>query len=126
MNTAPHISRLNGWQRIGVVLSILWCFAVGGIAANDHYQAYSHYSGEAKTRADLVACGQRRASSAGQSTEDCGLTLDMIRGVPNRKPELPPVLPLLARLFLPVALGWILVLSTLKTAKWVREGFKAK
>ena len=122
----PRMNQLNGWQRVGVVLSILWCVAVGGIAANDYYQAYSHYSGEATARADFAACKERTRASPGKSTEPCGMTLEMVRGVPNIKPTLPPVLPLLAWLLLPVVLGWLLVHLTLRAAQWVRDGFKAK
>ena len=121
-----RINQLNGWQRVGVVLSILWCFALGGITANDYYQAYSHYSDEMKTKANFVACKQRRALSPDQSKEPCFISEEDAMGIPNRKPQLPPVLSLLARLFLPVVLGWLLVLSTLRAVKWVRDGFKPK
>jgi len=119
-------NQLNGWQRIGVVLSILWCFAVSGIAANDYYQAYSHYSDEVKAKSNSIACLERRASSPGQSTEPCLISEEDMTGIPNRKPQLPPILPLLAWLFLPVVLGWLLVRLALRGVKWVREGFKAK
>jgi hypothetical protein len=105
---------------------ILWCFAVSGNAANDYYQAYSHYSDEMKAKSNSIACLERRASSPGQSTEPCFISDEDATGIPNRKPQLPPVLPLLAWLFLPVVLGWPLVLLALRAARWVHEGFKAK
>lgn len=92
------MKRLNGWQRIGVVLSALWCLLVAGLAYQytgfidpDDLPFLHHFS------------------------EFLGLPyLGSIHKV---------VVVALASI-LPIVGGWLLVYGVLWTAKWVVAGFK--
>lgn len=127
----PAMNRLNGWQRIGVILSILWCLVAIGLGANDYYKAYSYYSYRVQSEASRTACLDKAAKgpTPEMSAKICRRTVteSEFMGLPlPEKPSLPPVLPILALAFLPIAAGWLLVLITIRATKWVREGFKTK
>lgn len=125
------VLRLNGWQRIGVVLSVLWCFGAVGSSANDYYKAYSIYSSGTESAAQRAACIEKAktGSTPEQSVRECRrlLTWTEVTGLPvPERPSFPPVLPILALAFLPIAVGWLLVFIAIWATKWVREGFKTR
>jgi hypothetical protein len=124
------MNRLNGWQRLGIVLSGVWCLVVIGVNANDYYKLYSHYSSRVESDAKKITCldKARKGPSPEQSVKACqqGLT-DTEFGIPMpERPSLPPALPILALLFLPIAIGWFVAYAVKWVTNWVREGFKKK
>lgn len=124
------MNRLNGWQRLGIVLSGVWCLVVIGISANDYYKLYSHYSFRVESEADKIACldKARKGPSPEQSVKECQKWLtDTEVGIPMpERPSLPPVLPILALIFFPIAIGWLVAYAVKWLTKWVHEGFKTK
>ena len=120
---------LNGWQRIGVILSALWLCTAAGIAGNDYYESYSHYSSRLEAAASLKECRDkaRKGANVEANLEQCPMSFEDFSGTPIPKsPPSPPVLTILSLLVLPIAVGWFLVLLAIRATKWVRKGFKEK
>jgi len=122
------MNRLGGWQRLGIVVSVLWCFAAIGFAANDYYKAYSYYLYLVESEATSVACREkaRTMPSPEKSARACFLSESEITGHPIDRPPMPSVLPILALIFFPIAAGWVVIYLLVRVARWVREGFKSK
>lgn len=121
-----QVNRINGWQRIGVVLSALWCLGVVGFAT----KAYYTYFQNAALEAHNAECREnaRKWPSPEDKEEACVKALTWSEaaaleheGVVGKTP-VPPVLPFLALLFLPIAGGWLVVYAAIWATKWVREG----
>ncbi len=119
-----RMNRLNGWQRIGAILSVFWCFGVVGKTGYESYET-------ASANAELVECCKevkknqiQKEYKVGDYISDCE-----VLGVCTKiilKPVTPQLLPLLTLLFFPIAGGWLVVLVAISATKWVKEGFKAK
>jgi hypothetical protein len=119
-----RLGRLNGWQRIGVVLSALWCF---GVVAKTCYESFE----AASFNAQITECCEEekkrpfeKKRTAGEWISACELLDVCAKRI--KKPIAPQLQPLLTLLFLPVAAGWLVAFLVISTTKWVREGFKTK
>jgi hypothetical protein len=126
--------KLNGWQRIGVVISILWALGAGIYERKStveySYQFYSNsleYCRSAAKRAQeyegLVSRDVLAASKAWENSYwDCNKqsleTADKIRGFNSNA-----VLSVLAVSLLPIVFGWLLALLSIKIFRWIRVGF---
>ena len=119
---------LNGWQRLGLVLSGLWALVAIGLSANDYYRAYSSYSHHIESDASIAACREKARSGPNpeQSAKACFVSETEITGRQISRPSFPPVLPILALIFLPIAAGWLIAYFAIWATRWVREGFKLK
>ncbi len=120
-----RMNRLNGWQRIGAILSVLWCFGVVGKTGYESYEAASFN----KTIAGC--CEAEKRFQTERKPGDLGrLSWCEVTGEPGcaqgTKPIAPQLLPFFALLLLPIAAGWLVVLIAISATKWVREGFKKK
>lgn len=114
-------NRLNGWQRIGVILSILWVIFVGGIATIELIK-YRDYQ-------------QILELPIGSTHPPATIFLDWIRVEPSVGPDDPlGILEKWERTFdflhfllvsvIPVVGGWLVVHLFVFTVSWVRAGFK--
>ena len=116
------MSQLNGWQRIGIVLSVLWFV---GVIAKTAYESYEAASFNAYI---LECCKEERAKSpqteksSGRLITHCEAADVCAQGI--KRSTTPQSLPLLALLFLPVAAGWAAAYISRWTTKWIRDGFK--
>lgn len=120
---------LNGWQRIGFILSALWLCTGVGIAGIGYYKTYSYYTSLLESEARMTECRDKARSgpNAEANLKLCLISDAEALGIPMpTSPPFPPVLNILSLLFLPIAAGWILVLLAIKAIKWVRDGFKGK
>lgn len=120
--------RLNGWQRIGAVLSALWCLAAIGFTASGYYKAYANYSHHLESDAYSASChdNARKGPSPEEKMKACPLSETEITGRQATAPPVPLVTQILALMFLPIAGAWTVVYSAMRAIKWIREGFKIK
>ncbi len=122
-----RMNRLNGWQRIGAILSVLWFFGVVGKTGYESYEAASFN----KT---IAACCEEEKMRPFQTERKFPNRISWCEAVgigdvcapETAKPIAPQLLPFFALLLLPIAAGWLVVLIALSATKWVREGFKTK
>lgn len=119
-----RMNRLNGWQRIGVVLSVLWCLGVVGKAGYESYEAASSNTRIAECCEEEKKRPFQMGKKAGESISWCEAADVCARG--TIKPIAPQLLPFLALLLLPIAAGWFVILIAILAVKWVRKGFKTK
>ena len=118
------MNRLNGWQRIGVVLSALWCLGVVGKTAYESYEAASF-------NAHITECCEEEKIRPSQKEKNIGDLITWCEAADvcargTMRPTVPQLLPLLALLFLPIAASWLVVYIAKWASKWVREGFNTK
>jgi hypothetical protein len=106
---------LNGWQRLGIVASVVWALAASIYGFVDSRERYNKAFERAFDDA-YVPCWVRpsndpevcfRAASAASSAV---------------KPDLARVLVLA---LVPIPLGWLGAYILLRLRRWVRHGFKA-
>lgn len=140
--------RLNGWQRIGIVLSVLWCvliiaFAVmvrlktdtaEAININDcsynvepFYDWYDAKSGMAleKRTEQIMPLKYKQDPQGAISCEDIRTTVDENFFTGNIDPVLHPrYWEITAFVLVPVALFWLLAYLLVYTVKWVVMGFR--
>ena len=100
--------KLTGWYRIGIVLSVLWCLFIiyHTIYEYDNPNEYNY----------LVT-----------------LKTDTIKSTPNDLLDGLPVDKLVINygniflsMIVPVVIGWLLVLTSIWTIKWIVRGFSNK
>jgi hypothetical protein len=126
--------KLNGWQRIGVVVSLLWAIGAGIYERKstiEHANHIFYLSGdwcrsEAKAAKDFEELVNRDILAAmaaeDKAYKECGQralkTLDKMRAVDGNA-----VLSILAGSFLPIIFGWLFAVFSIKIFRWVRVGF---
>lgn len=110
------LNGLSGWQRIGVVISVVWAVGAGIYARNADVERASNFHAaiyrtctetkSARSDFDFSECSQDagRASST-QMTRSWGNTAVVA--------------------LVPIPFGWLAVLLILKVSRWVRAGFSA-
>ena len=120
------MNRLNGWQRIGVVISVLWCLGVGVKTAFESYKVVSfNASIDQCCREDQERLSKKKVDDGSVFT----IGLCELRNVcksETKLPVAPDLSSLLSLLFVPVILGWMAAILTVKSVKWIRTGFNAK
>jgi hypothetical protein len=119
--------KLTGWYRIGIVLSVLWCFIIIG------FVVYQYYTGTYDYHSILISYVED-TSQPSQSLQRIKLVnpqgkeiiLDPV--VVNNPVLYNPIVNytmVLLLLIVPVVSGWILVFTIIWTIKWVIRGFKS-
>jgi hypothetical protein len=109
------IKNSNGWQRIGVVLSVLWIL----------YAVISERKVQTDIAMDFLKTQLAYCASIATGMADC------FQNVETRYDSLILIgwhqlekIALYA--FVPVILGWLLGLVSVKVYRWVSNGFKRK
>jgi hypothetical protein len=108
--------RLNGWQRIGVVASVVWILIV----------LYAAWDGAAKKATSRYTTAYRECIEAPNSDWDrCAtLTRPILEKHPPYKAFLEEDESYVAPLaLLPVALGWLIAYGLVALVRWIRAGF---
>lgn len=105
--------RLNGWQRIGAVLSVLW--ALGAAIYERNVQVKS---------ADALYLSQAQNCYIGQAdpVKEC-LDKISLQGAMDATAYWPDVA---FYAFGPVIAGWLVALITLSVFRWISAGFPNK
>jgi hypothetical protein len=103
--------RLNGWQRIGLVLSVLWAFGAALRErgkqldyAKDLFQ--SQYGGCLNRANPAINCSDISYQAAMDATANWADVAFFAFG--------------------PVIAGWLVALITIRTFRWVSDGFSKK
>jgi hypothetical protein len=103
------MKRLNGWQRIGIILSVLWVI-IGGFWTREIVFEELY----APAKMVFGSCLESR------STKDCDAEFqDWSRGVTDEKVNVINAI----YTFTPLLLAWLLVYILMRLTRWVRAGF---
>ena len=118
--------RLNGWQRIGVVISFVWGAVTIGVGANGYIDYFRWAELNAQMESKINACHENAKKEDDRQKRKalerrCGLS-DAQVGLVVTKPDL---LELLALIFLPIVGGWIAAYLLVWVVKWVNAGFRS-
>src|SRR3990172_9831456 len=102
------VRRLNGWQRIGVVISFVWGAVTIGVGANGYIDYFRWAELNAQMESKINACHENAKKEDDRQKRKalerrCGLS-DAQVGLVVTKPDL---LELFALIFLPIVCGWI-------------------
>ena len=107
------LNLLNGWQRVGVVLSVLWFFVAG-------FSARIHDVGKAYEFANLSSniCYEIQRNNAGNS-DDCSKRFSdnyklMLDGSWGSS---------LVVGIIPIPIFWGIVILIIKVYRWIKKGF---
>ena len=122
---------MSGWQRIGVLISVLWLLAVPSyliISSNKFADAYYKGCLDLAYRTKLNSAAELNAA-----TQDCSTTRSELAITPARMLKLllleeDHVYGLIAwaALLAPIALLWTTGGIAFGTARWLARGFKAR
>lgn len=104
--------RLNGWQRIGLVLSALWALGAAIHVRNKQVDA-AH---------ELFQLQYGMCLNQANSVKNCSDTVSL-QAAMDATAYWPDVA---FYAFGPVIVGWLLALITIKTFRWVSDGFSKK
>jgi hypothetical protein len=122
---------MSGWQRIGVVISVLWLLAVPSyVIISSHQFADAYYKG------CLDLAYRTRLNSAGElnaATQDCSTTRSELAVTSTKalkvlllEKHYSEGLVAWAALLLPIALLWIIGGIVLGTVRWLARSFRAR
>lgn len=104
--------RLNGWQRIGLVLSVLWVLG-----------AAIHVRNEQVNAADKLFQSQyRMCLEQADPVKNCGDTVSLQTAMDATAYWSDAAF----YAFGPVIAGWLIVLIAIRTLRWVSDGFSKK
>lgn len=105
--------RLNGWQRIGAVLSVLWALGAAIYERNEQVKS-----------AETLYQSQASNCFAGQadSSKEC-LDKVSLQGLMDATAYWPDVA---FYAFGPVIAGWLVALIALRVFRWISAGFPKK
>ena len=142
--------RLNGWQRIGIVLSALWALFILFVGVSNSLNAggpFVHYTPSVTItvkRGTLGRCTEVLASSStaplsideilNEQTDALGehcLRSHYITGIPDVTRQTPERHEFLAGTFLrwllvPLLTAWLSVYALIFSVRWISRGFNQK
>ena len=127
-------SRSSGWQRIGVVLSVIWILSVSSYAICEFMQAkadkkelvdriFVKWVDDKSNERILTAVSREWIGTPVSPTQK---TLDNLPDTIVLTPIIPSinVYALVAYMFLPVIISWMGIYTILFTIRWVVDGFR--
>ena len=107
--------RLNGWQRIGIVASVIWAIGapiyLDSVAQNEARERFKLSYGLCR---DIPTNDPNRCSERASQQAD---TVQRYRLLTDK--AIVAVVSLV-----PIALGWLLVYVLVGLGRWIRAGFK--
>ena len=117
------VKKLNGWQRIGVVLSVAWILSVSGVALFEFYSV-SHPR-HCLFVYDAIPVGTvwtEKFDARGRPIAPWEYDWESDKTVPKTRKL--RVIVFASAVVLPLLGGWLLSFSSVRALKWVREGFE--
>jgi hypothetical protein len=109
--------KLNGWQRIGVVVSAIWCLGAGGVARLSE----THGAGEIMSLT-YRTCSDIQADRQNFDFSKCSVEGDKAF---HAALENGWVAVLIVAL-IPIPFGWLLCYGLIRLVRWIRAGFRPK
>ena len=116
--------KLTGWYRIGIVLSVLWCFVITGVVISE-YNHPTRYSSFVTLEPDTNKPIPPSSKGGGSLFDE----IDRLAGRINWEYETKTVINygnIFSSMIIPLVMGWILVLTIVWTIKWIMRGFKSR
>ena len=121
--------KVNGWQRIGIVASLLWALGAGVYERNRTDEKATEYSLYVTGNLCLQIAKQTVTVDGPETETDLYLKCviktheeaESMRALTGES-----ILKLLSFSFVPVVAGWLLAYLSIMTFQWVRVGFVAK
>lgn len=110
---------MNGWQRIGIVLSVIWMMGSA-------YPAYYYFSHPARPWENDPIVSDIRLSAGAIMDDNFGFVPDS-PGQSDWVPVFPsyhPVQSSAEAIILPPIIAWIIIYILVWTLAWIRAGFK--
>jgi len=111
--------QLNGWQRIGAILSLLWVVSVCGYAVSE----YSERGPRTAYFVEMVKVGVAPTGDSADSQTGKRRTLSFEDFVGRFEPRL-MIDRLIAAIALPLIAAWALVYLGIIAVRWVAAGFR--
>ncbi len=124
----PHITmlkKLNGWQRIGIVLSVAWLLSISGVALFQFF--FVTHPRHCLFVYDAIPAGTvwtPMRDAKGAPIPPWNYDWESDDNVPKTRTLRVGVFT--SALTLPLLGGWLLSFSSIRAFKWVREGFKVQ
>lgn len=119
--------KINGWQRIGIVASLLWALGAGVYERNKTLENATNYYLSVTTdlcpqiAKDTVAVDETEHASYLKCLIKTAKEAESMKALTGES-----ILKLLPFSFVPVVAGWLLAYLSLMTFRWIRVGFAAK
>lgn len=111
--------RLNGWMRIGVVLSVLWMVGGSVYAFHDFTRSKREYS-DAMYNWRSACIGENAKRRMNNQPEQTCVSLEEVKA--TFKYDV-PWLAFVAIPFVVLILAWIVIGITYVSVRWIRKGF---
>jgi len=117
--------KLNGWQRIGIVLSLAWIISISGVAFCEFF--FVPHARHCLFVYDAIPIGTvwtPKLDASGAAIKPWEYDWegdDSIKKIRKLR-----VGAFASVLLLPLVGGWLLSFSSVRAFKWVREGFDLK
>lgn len=109
--------KLSGWYRIGIVLSVLWCFLIIVISILQY-----NYPTEHRYFVTLKSDTTKQIITTEELMKPHNHYID-IKDVVWDKPVI-NYGNIFLSMIVPIVVGWVLILMSIWTIKWVIRGFK--
>lgn len=117
------LRKLSGWQRLGVVISVTWVLSISGMALSEFYSvAHSRHCRFVYSTIPVGTAWTEKRDANGIPVEPWDYDWETDDTVPKTRKL--KVLVFASALTLPVVVGWLLSLGSVRVFKWVRDGFK--
>jgi hypothetical protein len=116
---------LNGWYRIGIVLTGLWLLLVVlflVVAYTDKASDFVSITEGAPAVCSGVSDPSGRTFTLEEAMGGCAPGMEISPATADSKRLL--LAPSAALLLLPPLLGWVLALAAVKAVRWIAEGFR--
>lgn len=108
------MNRINGWQRIGIVLSVAWVLSVGGYGAFEHVKGGETYYFVDTVKVNLPQAKDLVGHGPFSDEEVFGYRIERHFKFDR----------LIAAMLVPVALFWVLAYICVYVARWIMAGFR--
>ncbi len=119
--------RLNGWQRIGVVASVLWAigggfwgYHIGYHEGGDVQRDFEQCRAAAQSRYQYQATPRYSTDDLIKDWEKC--RSEYVKA--NKEATSTGSLYAVLLAFLPIPFGWLAVSKSVALLRWIREGFE--
>jgi len=117
------LKKLNGWQRIGVVLSLAWILSISGVAFCEFF--FVPHARHCLFVYDAIPAGTvwtEKLDAFGTPIKPWEYDWENDDSI--QKTRKLRVWTFTSALMLPLVGGWLLSFSSVRAFKWVRDGFE--
>jgi hypothetical protein len=116
------LKNLNGWQRIGIILSVAWIISISGIAVYEFF--FVAHSQRCLFVYDAIPVGTvwtEKLDASGTPIKPWNYDWESDDSIPKTRKLRVGIFA--SALILPLIGGWLLSFNSVRSFKWVRDGF---